>query len=65
MPGSAPVDARTVRTLRSRVCATLWLLTVLASGKVIASVNTRDAINKADPSLSDADLPHDTLKPPR
>lgn len=60
MPGSAPVDARTVapyvRGLRNTMA-----LTVLASGKVIAGVNARDAINKADPSLSDADLPHDTF----
>ncbi len=36
-------------------------LAVMPSGALLAAVNARDAINAADPSLSDDALPHDTL----
>ena len=36
-------------------------LAVLQGGAVIAAVNARDWINRADPALPDAQLPHDTL----
>ena len=36
-------------------------LAVMPDGALVAAVNARDAINRADPSLSDALLPHDTL----
>jgi glucose/arabinose dehydrogenase len=36
-------------------------LVVGPNGEVIDAVNARDAINAIDPSLSDEDLPHDTL----
>ncbi len=36
-------------------------LAVLPGGTLVAAVNARDAINRADPALSDAALPHDTL----
>jgi glucose/arabinose dehydrogenase len=59
-PGETTVDARTLapyaRGLRNSMA-----LTVLRSGQLLAAVNARDAINQADPSLSDTDLPHDTL----
>ncbi|KXV32519.1 glucose dehydrogenase [Gluconobacter thailandicus] len=35
-------------------------LAVLPNGTLVAAVNARDAINKADPNLSDTALPHDT-----
>ncbi|MDR3387358.1 MAG: PQQ-dependent sugar dehydrogenase [Rudaea sp.] len=59
-PGDTAVDARTLvpyaRGLRNSMA-----LTVLGSGRLLAAVNARDAINQADPALSDAELPHDTL----
>jgi glucose/arabinose dehydrogenase len=36
-------------------------MAVLANGKLAVAVNSRDGINHADPSLSDAELPHDLL----
>ena len=36
-------------------------MAVLANGKLAVAVNSRDGINHADASLSDADLPHDLL----
>lgn len=36
-------------------------LAVMPGGALIAAVNARDAINDADPALSDELLPHDTL----
>lgn len=57
-PGPRPVDARPLtpfaRGLRNSMA--LW---VLPNGTPLAAVNARDAIDQADPSLSDAALPHD------
>lgn len=36
-------------------------LTFLSNGTLLAASNARDNIDSADPKLSDADLPHDTL----
>lgn len=36
-------------------------LATMPGGALVAVVNARDAINRADPALSDALLPHDTL----
>ena len=36
-------------------------MAVLTNGKLAVAVNSRDGINHADASLSDADLPHDLL----
>ena len=36
-------------------------LAVFKGNTLLAAVNARDAINQADPKLSDEDLPHDTL----
>jgi glucose/arabinose dehydrogenase len=36
-------------------------MTVLPSGQLLAAVNARDAIDGADPKLSDDALPHDTF----
>ncbi|HLJ64603.1 MAG TPA: glucose dehydrogenase [Stellaceae bacterium] len=36
-------------------------LALLPGGQLVAAVNARDAINRADPALSDETLPHDTL----
>lgn len=59
-PGEAPIDARQV-TPFARGLRNSMALAVLPSGALIAAVNARDAIDQADPSLSDEDLPHDTF----
>jgi glucose/arabinose dehydrogenase len=58
-PSASPIDASTLspyaRGLRNSMA-----LAVLPSGELIAAVNARDFIDRADASLSDEDLPHDT-----
>ena len=55
----AAVDARTVKPYATGLRNSMAL--AFSSGQLYAGVNARDAINLADPSLADADLPHDTL----
>jgi glucose/arabinose dehydrogenase len=59
-PGDTAVDARTLRPY-ARGLRNSMALTTLDSGQLLAAVNARDAINQADATLSDVDLPHDTL----
>jgi glucose/arabinose dehydrogenase len=58
-PSASPIDASAIspyaRGLRNSMA-----LAVLPSGDLVAAVNARDAIDAADPSLSDETLPHDT-----
>jgi glucose/arabinose dehydrogenase len=60
MPANEPVDARTLAPF-ARGLRNSMALAIAPSGSLIAAVNARDAIDQADPSLSDADLPHDTF----
>jgi glucose/arabinose dehydrogenase len=60
VPASTPVDAHGIapyaRGLRNSMA-----LAMSASGRLLAGVNARDYIDRADPALSDEDLPHDTF----
>jgi glucose/arabinose dehydrogenase len=60
MSAVAPIDAQTIPPyaigLRNSMA-----LAVSASGQLYAAVNARDAIDQADPALSDEELPHDTF----
>ena len=60
MPTATPIDARQLHSYASGLRNSM-ALAVLPSGQLYAAVNSRDAINQADPSLSDEELPHDTL----
>lgn len=53
-----PADARTVAPF-ARGLRNSMALAVLPNGTPLALVNARDAIDQADPSLSDEALPHD------
>ncbi|MBV8062026.1 MAG: PQQ-dependent sugar dehydrogenase [Nevskia sp.] len=59
-PGDSPIDARTLKPyavgLRNSMA-----LALLPSGRLLAASNARDYINRADPALSDEDLPHEPL----
>ncbi|HZP67991.1 MAG TPA: PQQ-dependent sugar dehydrogenase, partial [Rudaea sp.] len=54
----AAIDARTLQPY-ARGLRNSMALAVLPAGDLVAAVNARDAINHADPALSDDDLPHD------
>jgi glucose/arabinose dehydrogenase len=58
--GDAPVDARTLKPFATGLRNSM-ALAVLPDGRLLAAVNARDAIDQADPTLSDDLLPHDTL----
>ncbi|HEU5047460.1 MAG TPA: PQQ-dependent sugar dehydrogenase [Rickettsiales bacterium] len=60
MPQATPIDAQTLTAYATGLRNSI-ALTVLPSGQLYAGVNSRDIIDQADPSLSDEDLPHDTL----
>jgi glucose/arabinose dehydrogenase len=55
-PWHASEQAPYARGLRNSMA-----MAVLPDGKLAVAVNSRDGINHADPSLSDAALPHDLL----
>ena len=58
MPGKDAVDARTVKPYATGLRNNM-ALAVLPSGRLLAASNARDYINRADPSLSDEELPHE------
>ena len=60
MPGTAVVDAHTLKPYASGLRNSM-ALAVLPSGQLLAASNARDYINRADPSLSDEELPHEPL----
>jgi len=55
-----PLDARTMQ-VHARGLRNSMALALTPNGRLIAATNSRDNINLADPKLSDAALPHDTL----
>ena len=62
------IDATTVRPVRAanapvfaRGIRNALAFALLSDGRLIAAANARDSIDSADPHLSDAALPHDTL----
>jgi len=59
-PGLAPTPAHEVPVL-ARGLRNSMALAYLPDGRLVAAVNARDYINRADPALSDEDLPHDTF----
>ncbi|AIY42140.1 L-sorbosone dehydrogenase [Collimonas arenae] len=58
--GHLPLDARTL-PVHARGLRNSMALALAPNGTLIAATNSRDAINAADPKLSDEELPHDTL----
>jgi len=60
VPGPAAVAWQATKLIATGLRNSMGLA-VMPGGKLVAAVNARDAINRADPSLSDAALPHDTL----
>ncbi len=58
-PGG-PVDAKNAKVVAKGLRNSM-ALAVLPDGQLVAATNSRDAIDQADPKLSDEDLPHDTL----
>ncbi len=59
-PGAAPVDARNLKPYAVGLRNSMALL-VLPSGQLVVANNARDYINRADPALSDEELPHEPL----
>lgn len=60
VPGDSPVDAGTLKPYASGLRNSM-ALAVLPGGQLLAASNARDYINRADPALSDEDLPHEPL----
>lgn len=60
MPQAEPVNAQIITPYAVGMRNSM-ALAVSPSGKLYDAVNARDAINQADPGLSDEDLPHDTF----
>ncbi len=59
-PGDTAVDAGTLKPY-ARGLRNSMALAVLPGGQLLAASNARDYINRADPALSDEDLPHEPL----
>jgi glucose/arabinose dehydrogenase len=59
-PGDTAVDAGTLKPYASGLRNSM-ALAVLPGGQLLAASNARDYINRADPALSDEDLPHEPL----
>lgn len=59
-PDAQPVDARTLKPYATGLRNSM-AMTVLPNGRLLAANNARDYINRADPGLSDEDLPHEPL----
>jgi glucose/arabinose dehydrogenase len=59
-PGAQPVDAQTLKPYASGLRNSM-ALALLPDGRLLAASNARDYINRADPSLSDEQLPHEPL----
>ena len=59
-PGTAPVEAGSLKPYASGLRNSM-ALAVLPSGALLSAANARDYINRADPSLSDEELPHEPL----
>ncbi|PFH04520.1 glucose/sorbosone dehydrogenase [Collimonas sp. PA-H2] len=55
-----PLDARAL-PVHARGLRNSMALALTANGTLVAATNSRDNITVADPKLSDAELPHDTL----
>jgi glucose/arabinose dehydrogenase len=60
MPGQAVIHFQDTKVIATGLRNSM-ALAVLRNGTLLAAVNARDAINQADPSLSDTALPHDTF----
>lgn len=60
VPASAPIDAHGIAPF-ARGLRNSMALAITPSGRLVAAVNARDAIDQVDSSLSDEDLPHDTF----
>ena len=60
VPGDTAVDAGAVKPYASGLRNSM-ALAVLPGGQLLAASNARDYINRADPALSDEDLPHEPL----
>jgi glucose/arabinose dehydrogenase len=60
VPGRAAVAWQATNVIATGLRNSM-ALAVMPGGSLIAAVNARDAINRADPSLSDAALPHDNF----
>jgi glucose/arabinose dehydrogenase len=60
VPGDQPVDARTVKPYAVGLRNSMALV-LLPGGRLLAVNNARDFINRADPSLSDEELPHEPV----
>lgn len=58
-PGPNPVVWKDTKLVATGLRNSMGLA-VLPNGTLVAAANARDAINKADPALSDTALPHDT-----
>ena len=59
-PDTQPVDARTLKPYATGLRNSM-AMTVLPNGRLLAANNARDYINRADPGLSDEELPHEPL----
>jgi glucose/arabinose dehydrogenase len=59
-PGATPIVWAQAQPVASGLRNSMGLA-VMPNGALLAAVNARDAINAADPSLSDDTLPHDTF----
>lgn len=59
-PGNAPADAHALKPYATGLRNSM-ALTVLPNGRLLAANNARDYINRADPALSDEELPHEPL----
>ncbi len=60
MPGPAPLSWAEAEPVAFGLRNSM-ALAALPGGALLAAVNARDWINRADPALPDADLPHDTF----
>ncbi len=60
VPGGTTVDARSAKPYASGLRNSM-ALAVLPGGQLLEASNARDYINRADPALSDEDLPHEPL----
>jgi glucose/arabinose dehydrogenase len=59
-PGAQPQDARSLKPYASGLRNSM-AMTVLPGGRLLTANNARDYINRADPGLSDEELPHEPL----
>ncbi|HWY23325.1 MAG TPA: hypothetical protein VNX47_00305 [Nevskia sp.] len=60
LPGPGPVDARSLKPYATGLRNSMALVQ-LPGGRLLTANNARDYINRADPALSDEELPHEPL----